>query len=118
MDNSNCPCWRKMKNLTLFAAMAAASFLPLRAANIVLNPGFETGDFTSWTVVPAADNATDLDTRGTPNTGDFAAEFGSTTVGEFDTISQTLATIAGQTYTFSFFLSADFGSGSETQELR
>src|SRR4030095_10862232 len=47
-----------------------------KAASIVLNPGFETGDFTSWT----AQNWGVVDTGGTagvfPNTGSFFANTG------------------------------------------
>ena len=43
--------------LTIFAGACLA---PVHASNLVLNPGFETGDFSSWNVTLAA-HGTDLD---------------------------------------------------------
>jgi len=101
-----------MKRLTFFAVLAAASLAPLQAGNIVLNPGFETDDFTSWTVTAAADGS-DIHTTTVSNTGFTAAAFGGTTPGSFDSLSQSLTTIDGKPYLFSFFLQGSFGEGGE-----
>jgi hypothetical protein len=68
--------------------------------NLVINGGFELGDFTGWTVsgsVSVSDNY--------PNTGDFAADFSGTGVTEVGTISQAITTIMGEPYVFDFWVS-------------
>jgi len=83
--------------------LVAPSALRADPINMVTNGGFETGDFTGWTVGYAATNS-DIDVFGNPHSGTFAAEFGQPTA-EYDSISpQTLATQAGSTYTLSFWL--------------
>jgi Carbohydrate binding domain len=78
------------------------------AGNIVTNCGFETGDFTGWTAVDGSGNtfvAGAFDTG--PNSGNSFAALGA--VGTDGTVSQTLTTIPGQTYDFSFWLASDGG---------
>jgi hypothetical protein len=81
-----------------FWAMALAT-VPALAGNIVANPGFETGDFSGWTFTPGAGVSTSGSHSGTHN-----ARFNASVC--CDMISQTLATTAGQSYTFSFWLFA------------
>jgi hypothetical protein len=70
------------------------------AQNIVTNPGFETGDFSSWVEFGTTTN------NGVdglfPHSGAFAAYFGP--VENTGGIFQSLATTAGTAYTFSFWL--------------
>lgn len=80
----------------LLRAMALAA-VPAMAGNIVTNPGFETGDFTGWTVTSGAA----VSTFG-PHSGTYDAKFYASVC--CGMISQTLATTAGQSYTFSFWL--------------
>ena len=74
--------------------------------NLVANGNFATGDFTNWTL---GGNYTDT-TYGPEIFIDTDAEGGSThaagmgSVGSDGTLSQTIATTAGQTYTLSFWL--------------
>ena len=75
--------------------------------NIVQNGGFETGNFTAWT---------ESDTSGFTSVSSSAAHSGTYGVagGAYLTTgyaSQSLATVPGQTYQFSFWL-ADAASGS------
>jgi hypothetical protein len=71
--------------------------------NLVDNPGFETGDFSGWTV---AGPGTCHDVDGTnPHSGSFGAYFCS--AGTTSGISQTLNTVAGQEYVFSYHLAND-----------
>jgi hypothetical protein len=98
-----------MKLLTISIIFAGACLAPVHASNLVLNPGFETGDFSSWNVTLAA-HGTDLDVNGVPNTGTSSAAFGGTTPGSYDTIAQSFNTVAGGSYTFSFFLQVNGGS--------
>jgi hypothetical protein len=75
--------------------------------NIVTNCGFETGDFTGWTLTNtnATFVASNFDEG--PNSGTYFAALGN--VGFDGSVAQTLSTVAGQTYTFQFFLASDGG---------
>jgi hypothetical protein len=73
------------------------------AANLVSNPGFETGDFTDWT--QGGDTSfTGVTSAGGPIpilSGNFSAALGPITEG---TLSQDISTVAGTTYVVSFWL--------------
>ena len=98
-------------NLTLVClALIAAMCGSAAAANLVLNPGFETGDFTNWTVTGdgiAIDNAF-------PNTGCCDAVFTATTDPDAGFLSQTLSTEAGKSYTLSFAVLDEAGFSGDT----
>ena len=68
--------------------------------NVVANGGFETGNFTSWTL--AAANTTVSSTRNLFHTGQRGAALGQT--GSLGSLSQVLPTVAGQNYLLSFWL--------------
>jgi hypothetical protein len=76
------------------------------SANLITNPGFETGNFSGWTPTPAGSGSffgvTDV-TGSTGGSGNFIALFGATG-SQSDAISQSFATVPGGTYTLSFFL--------------
>jgi hypothetical protein len=80
-------------------------------AGIVANGGFETGDFTGWTLSGNTDFVGV--TTGIAHGGDYAAYFGSDD--SLGYLSQTLATTAGTTYELSFFLASDGQVPSEFQ---
>jgi len=91
----------------LFSAVTfalAASFAGSAHANLVTNSGFETGDFSGWTL----GGGTDF--RGVdyvaPHSGTYAAFFGAQ--GTPTTLSQDIATIIGATYEVSFWLQNGF----------
>jgi hypothetical protein len=97
-------------------AKATASICDAVAGNLVANCGFETGDFTGWTLtghdVPGELNnlygveGTDPLDGIAPNSGmfqTFIADLSSNPT----TLSQTLATVAGGGYTITFFLAQD-----------
>ena len=98
--------------LIAFCAISIAS-----AGNIVQNPGFETGDMTNW--------ATTSWSIGTGNsyTGSYYAYTGCVGAGcitgpEPASLSQTLATAAGQTYTLTFeFMTQGNGTPNELDVL-
>ncbi len=97
-----------MKNLAFVTILAGTCFVPVHAGNVVLNPGFEAGDFTSWNV-NLATQGPDLQVRsGGISPGLFDTQFGATTAGDYDTLAQSIATVNGQTYTFSFSLAESF----------
>jgi hypothetical protein len=90
-----------------------ASICDAVAGNLVKNCGFETGDFSDWTVKfapspfgPTLEVASTLEGV-VPHSGNFAALFGSFTTD--DAISQVLSTTPGRAFDLSFFLE-NFGS--------
>ncbi|MGA3202577.1 MAG: hypothetical protein ABSF12_08795 [Bryobacteraceae bacterium] len=94
-------------------AMASTSFCDAISGNLVLNCGFETGDFTSWTIGGSTDNpggnyygvdAFDA------NSGSFGAYMSQDLVDDGTapvTLSQTLATAPGGVYLVEFWLEQD-----------
>jgi hypothetical protein len=74
------------------------------SANLVTNPGFETGDFTGWTATPAGSGSFFRVDPSQPHSGTYAPYFGGFVEGSFDSISQSLATTAGGLYELSFWL--------------
>jgi len=94
-----------LKFLFVLTAVAALSVACPAKANLITNPGFETGDFTGWTGV---DNAIVLGAEFgvAPHSGSFQASLGAPAG-----ISQSVATMPGQSYTINFFAAfASFGS--------
>ena len=79
-----------MKRLAVLTLLAGASLVPVKAANIILNPGFEAGDFTSWSFNHAATGSELLVQGQTVKTGMAAAAFAGTTPGDYDTLAQSL----------------------------
>jgi hypothetical protein len=74
-------------------------------ANLVINGGFETGDFTGWTV--AGDTRFDSITSTSEfvHSGDYAAQVAGQ--GRFTWLWQDIATEVGTTYHVSYWLMAD-----------
>ena len=67
--------------------------------DLIVNGGFETGDFTGWTT---GSNSFPQSIVGVPvNSGNFAAQIAGFSSNP-DTLSQTIATTVGQTYDLSF----------------
>jgi hypothetical protein len=88
-------------------------------ANLVQNGGFETGDFTDWTLgasssfacvgsTVACVGAFGLDNDPGPHSGNYAAYLGGSggTGGGDDLLSQSITTTAGQGYYLTFYLAA------------
>lgn len=97
------------KLLAVSAIAAALVYAaPASATNLVTNGGFEAGDLSGWTLTGNT-SFSGVDTS-TVHSGNFAGYFGQ--VGSTGTLSQTLSTVAGQTYTISFWLEDDGGTPS------
>ncbi len=95
-----------------------AATYTLQTGSLVTNGSFETDSFSGWTV---GGNSAPLsygpqlfiDT--TAESGTYAAAFGS--VGSDGTLSQTIATTAGQTYTLSFWLQNEASGTNDFKAL-
>ena len=81
-------------------AMAILASPEVANANLITNGGFETGTLAGWTC-SGADSCIADSGNGGPHSGTFAA-VGFDNAG-FATLSQTIATIAGETYDFEFW---------------
>lgn len=91
------------------SAAAAPSLCNAIAGNLVANCGFETGDFTDWTATRAARGSSFGVNNDNPHSGTYEAAFGAFVPPDEDSISQTIATTAGDTYDISFFLANSHG---------
>jgi hypothetical protein len=89
---------RIVSALVLVAGVSAAP----ASANLITNPGFETGDFTGWT---QSGNLGFTFVNGLPHSGSFAAWLGP--IGSNGFLSQTLTTVPGHEYNISFWLQSD-----------
>jgi len=96
------------KHLTFFAA-ALFGLLPatVTADNLVSNPGFESGDFSGWTLsgthASVDDNGIYYGVDGLDaHAGQYGAYFGP--VGGILELTQTVSTVPGTHYTVSFWL--------------
>ena len=88
----------KMHAFVRCLAVGVLFALPIRfaSANSIVNGDFETGDFTGWTVTPAASGSNIFVDHGPGPDTTFGAFFGATGTSS-DTISQTFATTSGAT---------------------
>jgi len=74
-----------------------------------VNPGFETGNFSGWTLSGNTDFVSIVTSP--VHSGNFAAEFG--TIGSLTFLSQTVSDTAGVTYTVGGWLQNDGGTPNE-----
>jgi hypothetical protein len=81
----------------------ASSLCDAAAGNLVVNCGFETGTLSGYTSVNGPNPYSHI-TSSSPHSGTYDLGFGNpTSYGNF-TVSQTLSDVAGQSYTYSFYL--------------
>ena len=100
------------------ASSALVVTLAASSGNLVTNGSFETASFSGWTLGGNSTSTTygpeifiDTNAEG----GTYAAGMGS--VGSDGTLSQTIATTAGQTYTLSFWLQNDASGANDFKAL-
>jgi hypothetical protein len=92
--------WTMKRYAILLALALSVLLVQTAAANLVLNGGFD--GFTDWTVSPDSPNfaiSAYIDTHSST----YSLWFGATSPDD-DTIMQTIPTVAGDSYTFSFWL--------------
>ena len=95
---------RLVSLLALLAALGVATSGMAQQPNLVANPGFETGDFTGYTVTRDPGFGSYLVVSPVAAyTGAEGAAFGNRDL-YFDTISQALDTTSATTFTVSFYL--------------
>ncbi len=78
--------------------------------NLLINGGFETGDFTGWTQFGNTGFTGVIGPSTAPDGGNYMAYFGP--IGSPGGISQDVATTPGTRYTVSFYLMNDGGTPS------
>jgi hypothetical protein len=107
----------QLTNLTAGAAQTL-QFTLLSGQNLVQNGGFETGDFSDWTLQGTAALNLVVGSASQPphpelvHSGSWGALLGQ--VGALGCLSQTLSTVAGQLYLLSFWVDSPYFSGTDT----
>jgi hypothetical protein len=96
----------------LLIAVLASAALSAHAQNLVVNPGFETGDFTGWTL--SGDTGGCSVSTLHPHSGNFSARLGPLGFQTDGFLDQTITTVVGQSYHVDFWLA---NIGNVTQHL-
>ncbi|HEX4155075.1 MAG TPA: PEP-CTERM sorting domain-containing protein [Acidobacteriaceae bacterium] len=100
-----------LRFVVLAGSLAIAS-VPALADNLITNGGFETGDFTGWTVNAGFTVVVSEPFEGfNAHSGNYFAALGN--VGSDGTLAQTFSDTSGQTYTLSFYLGSDGGTPND-----
>ena len=103
--------------LIVLAVLIAGVGQVKAGGNLIVNGGFETGDFTGWAVTHNGSTMVEADgfvyggMTYHSHTGNYFAALGSNNI--LDTLSQTLTTDAGQSYTISLWLASDGRTANE-----
>ena len=102
------------RKLFTAAACAVATIgfaAPAQAVELVTNGGFETGNFSGWTL--GGNTGFTFVSTSLPHSGTYDAQLGP--VGSQGSLSQWLDTVAGATYNISFWLQHDGGTPNSFQ---
>lgn len=102
----------QFRTVVAFAVLMLGTAVFASAGNLVQNGGFETGDFSGWTLsgdtsLVGVCSTSTCPGNFPPEQGMYAAYFGP--VGDTASISQELNTNPGQQYTLTFFLANPVG---------
>lgn len=92
-------------SLRSLSLLVVASAAVAAQANLINNGSFETGDLTGWNVT-SPDGFLFVDT-GFSSEGNFAVFFGDLQASGGGSITQSIATVPGQKYTFSYDFAGD-----------
>ena len=95
--------WNRLRTMAVAAAFMCVA-PRVMMADLITNGGFETGTFSGWTVTNAA-SGSQVGVGNHVHSGAHNAYFGGTTIGSYDSITQTIATTPGDTYELDFWLS-------------
>jgi hypothetical protein len=93
-----------MTKLLFLVATSMLAIAPAHGAELVVNGGFETGDFTGWTLLEDTSLAvvTSENLLGGPTGGVWHASIAQTGPSSLTRLQQTIATTPGATYRVSF----------------
>jgi hypothetical protein len=107
---------RSYRLLSAVAVVAAVALVaPAAHANYISNGGFETGDFTGWTINNGGDVAIGaVGSYGDASNGSYLAVFNAGGTGPNAALAQSIPTVAGADYTVSFEYGSTGGSQSIT----
>ena len=97
----------------LACTLLLASSLAIAGPIPVVNPGFETGDFTGWTQSGNPDFTSVV--SGSANSGTYFGHFGP--IGSLGFIAQNVPTVPGGAYDITFYLLNTGPSSTNTVEL-
>lgn len=95
--------WKVLGVLVVSVAMCLCGS-GTASANLIVNGGFETGDATGWTFTPAASGTLFYVANGLQHSGHYSAFYGAVTPPNMDSLSQTLTTTPGRSYTIDYWL--------------
>jgi hypothetical protein len=102
----------KMRLFIILTLVGFSVMIPYAtAANLVVNPGFETGNFSGWTLAGNT-GFTAVDTTN-PHSGTYSAHFGAIGSDTLLTQTQNFATTPGAQYTLDFWLRNDGGTPND-----
>ena len=95
-----------MKKLLVAALLASAIAVPASAAELVVNGGFEdpVDGFAGWSTV--IDSMWVMNNSSAAHSGDMSVLIGASSKQHPDELYQTLNTVVGQTYTWSYWIAA------------
>ena len=101
-----------MRKRVFYGILALVSLLGLgitqsARANLITNGGFETGDFSGWTVFGIDNDVVGANPFTSPHSGNFQALFAS---GD-NSITQNVTTTPGSSYVISFWLAPNVRQG-------
>jgi hypothetical protein len=109
-----------MNRIIVIAALVSVCFCGNTRADLLVNGGFETGDFSGWTVYPnpPGDDALIISSGQFPgenrvSDGNYGVDFNFNHLPATAILSQTFATVPGNAYSLSF----DFGSINASGKL-
>ena len=101
-----------MRKHVFYGILALVSLLGLgitqsARANLITNGGFETGDFSGWTVFGTDNDVVGAEPFTLPHSGKFQALFGFAD----NSITQNVTTTPGSSYVITFWLAPDVRQG-------